>query len=523
MKTRPRSYWQVGALAAVLGAFAVASASADSPLAWSPPAAIDGSTALLALSCVPATGACAAGDADGNIVATTNIASGSWSPTSPDPGNGIYSMSCVAGLCAAGDNDGRILTASGPGASWNVWQAETGAYVIGGVSCVSSAFCVAVDSDGNVLTSTSPASASWSSAAVDPDNALLAVWCESTTSCVAVDDNGEVTTSANPTGGVGAWSSPTPVAPVGDSIDTIDCPSSTLCVAGDEMGDVITSTDGGTSWSAPVQIEPQSDSISGVSCSSASDCVAVDNDGNVLTSANPAGGANAWNVTAVAGNDQFNAVSCATVSLCAIVDQFGGELTGAPAVAPAGGTSAGGGSGGGTAAGPGRYTLSVAVTGAGRGTVSFTALGLDCSSSCSAAGAPGSYAGTALAAAGSRFAGWGGACTGTGACSVSLAANTSVSAEFVAVPKSPAIGKPRITGTTAVLKLTEPHGIRTMQCALVRAASGKHAGKPRPVYARCSASVTYRHLRKGGYVFYARAVAAGGVDSAAVTRAFTVR
>jgi hypothetical protein len=57
----------------------------------------------------------------------------------------------------------------------------------------------------------------------------------------------------------------------------------------------------------------------------------------------------------------------------------------------------------------------------------------------------------------------------------------------------------------------------------VRAASGKHAGKPRPVYARCSASVTYRHLRKGGYVFYARAVAAGGVDSAAVTRAFTVR
>jgi hypothetical protein len=61
-----------------------------------------------------------------------------------------------------------------------------------------------------------------------------------------------------------------------------------------------------------------------------------------------------------------------------------------------------------------------------------------------------------------------------------------------------------------------------MQCSLVREPAAKHAYKAHPAYAHCGASVTYRHLRRGRNVFYARALGAGGVDSVAATRAFKV-
>ena len=70
------------------------------------------------------------------------------------------------------------------------------------------------------------------------------------------------------------------------------------------------------------------------------------------------------------------------------------------------------------------YNLTVSSAGTGTGTVS----GTHCSS--------GSYAGgtsvscTAAPGSGSTFAGWSGACSGTGACSFSLSANSTVTAKF---------------------------------------------------------------------------------------------
>ena len=74
-------------------------------------------------------------------------------------------------------------------------------------------------------------------------------------------------------------------------------------------------------------------------------------------------------------------------------------------------------------------TLSVTKSGAGGGTV--TGGGITCGATCSQAvpfGTP--IALTATPAAGSSFAGWSGACSGTGTCAVTVDAATSVTATF---------------------------------------------------------------------------------------------
>ncbi len=81
-------------------------------------------------------------------------------------------------------------------------------------------------------------------------------------------------------------------------------------------------------------------------------------------------------------------------------------------------------------------TLTVATTGAGAGTVTSTPAGIDCTSgsttACTATFAPGVSVGLSETTnAPNQFAGWSGACTGTGPCNVTLAAGTnSVTASF---------------------------------------------------------------------------------------------
>lgn len=77
------------------------------------------------------------------------------------------------------------------------------------------------------------------------------------------------------------------------------------------------------------------------------------------------------------------------------------------------------------------YTLSVSRQGAGSGTVTSSPAGINCGSTCSASFAASTPVTlTAQAAAGSTFAGWSGACTGTGSCSVAMDAAKSVTASF---------------------------------------------------------------------------------------------
>jgi beta-glucanase (GH16 family) len=77
------------------------------------------------------------------------------------------------------------------------------------------------------------------------------------------------------------------------------------------------------------------------------------------------------------------------------------------------------------------YTLGVSKAGTGSGTVTSSPAGINCGSTCSASYASGtSVTLTAAAAAGSTFAGWSGACTGTGTCNTTMTATRAVTATF---------------------------------------------------------------------------------------------
>ena len=86
---------------------------------------------------------------------------------------------------------------------------------------------------------------------------------------------------------------------------------------------------------------------------------------------------------------------------------------------------------------PASYRLLVNKTGTGSGTVTSSPAGIDCGSTCSAAFSSGANVVlTATPASGSTFTGWGGDCSGTGNCSLSMNAAHVVMANF------------SITGTT---------------------------------------------------------------------------
>jgi hypothetical protein len=91
---------------------------------------------------------------------------------------------------------------------------------------------------------------------------------------------------------------------------------------------------------------------------------------------------------------------------------------------------------------PTQYTLTVTKAGTGSGTVTSTnpAGGIDCGSDCSESYPEGTVVTlSASASAGSTFAGWSGACTGTGSCQVTMSETRAVTATFNLVPTGPYI------------------------------------------------------------------------------------
>jgi hypothetical protein len=85
----------------------------------------------------------------------------------------------------------------------------------------------------------------------------------------------------------------------------------------------------------------------------------------------------------------------------------------------------GGGGGGDT------FLLTVTRAGTGRGNVSSNPAGIKCGLDCSESYAAGTVVVlTASARSGSTFAGWSGACTGSGTCTVSMTAIKNVVATF---------------------------------------------------------------------------------------------
>ncbi len=81
------------------------------------------------------------------------------------------------------------------------------------------------------------------------------------------------------------------------------------------------------------------------------------------------------------------------------------------------------------------YALSVTRAGTGSGTVTSSPSGITCGTACTASFSSGtSVTLSATPASGSTFAGWSGACSGTGACVTSMTAARAVTATFDAVP-----------------------------------------------------------------------------------------
>jgi len=111
-------------------------------------------------------------------------------------------------------------------------------------------------------------------------------------------------------------------------------------------------------------------------------------------------------------------------------------------------------------------TLTVSKSGTGSGTVTSAPAGIDCGSTCSAGFDAGSSVTlTAAADAGSAFGGWsGGGCSGTGACTVTMSAATTVTAafDFVADTTPDPFGFPPKTGVlpgvTVVSDAVRPTG-----------------------------------------------------------------
>ena len=156
------------------------------------------------------------------------------------------------------------------------------------------------------------------------------------------------------------------------------------------------------------------------------------------------------------------------------------------AAPPAGG--GGGGGGGGT---PSPSTLSVALRGAGSGTVTSVPGGISCGSVCASAYARGtSVALSATPAEGSVFAGWGDACASAGTvaqCVVPIDADRVVTALFDLAPPPPVAPPPTV----------KPPPPRPVVCAVPRLIGSKlAAAKQRLIQAHCrTGAITTRPSR----------------------------
>jgi uncharacterized repeat protein (TIGR01451 family) len=90
----------------------------------------------------------------------------------------------------------------------------------------------------------------------------------------------------------------------------------------------------------------------------------------------------------------------------------------------------------------GQFTLTVAKAGSGSGTVSSSPAGIDCGATCATSFANGTMVTlTATPDAGSSFTGWGGDCTGTGPCVVTMDQDRAVTATFDQVAQPPRVLK----------------------------------------------------------------------------------
>ncbi|MFL5822202.1 MAG: InlB B-repeat-containing protein [Solirubrobacteraceae bacterium] len=166
---------------------------------------------------------------------------------------------------------------------------------------------------------------------------------------------------------------------------------------------------------------------------------------------------------------------------------------------------------------PATHTLTVSKTGAG--SVSSSPVGISCGSRCSHAFAAGATVTLkAHPAAGSRFAGWSGACTGGAAsCVLHMTADKHVAAKFRPIPPpntTITVAKHSSAKRTASFSFTGTGGVGRLhfKCKLDSGAFGA-----------CSSPKSYSHLKKGSHTFKVEAIdARGKVDPTPAVKAFRI-
>jgi 6-phosphogluconolactonase (cycloisomerase 2 family) len=101
-------------------------------------------------------------------------------------------------------------------------------------------------------------------------------------------------------------------------------------------------------------------------------------------------------------------------------------------------------------------TLTVSLAGTGSGAVSDGTGGIACPSNCSNAYPQGTVVTlTALAASGSTFGGWSGACSGTGSCQLTMSSDMAVTATFTPAPSGPTAEAPTPVLTSKPAAVTD--------------------------------------------------------------------
>lgn len=108
------------------------------------------------------------------------------------------------------------------------------------------------------------------------------------------------------------------------------------------------------------------------------------------------------------------------------------------------------------------------------------------------------------------FAGWTGACRGTAACAATPTGALSVTAVFAPLQVKIAAFVLHRSSRSLTVRVAGPPGA-TFSCSLVRRSSRRHAF-PNARYIPCASARTYRHLKRGGYRFSARASGAGSAS-----------
>jgi hypothetical protein len=158
-------------------------------------------------------------------------------------------------------------------------------------------------------------------------------------------------------------------------------------------------------------------------------------------------------------------------------------------------------------------TLQVSRSGTGSGTVTSSPVGIDCGSTCSQAFAENTVVQlTASPASGSAFTGWsGGACSGTGTCTLTMSADQAVTATF-ATPPDTTITNAKINDRKHKAKFkfdgSGGAGALEFECKLTRQSRKLRRWRS------CLSPETYERLKSGKHAFKVRAFDARGTADA---------